>query len=161
MNYSHEFWMQKALKEAKLAMERGELPIGCVVVGGDEEISRGQTQVGRKGSMAAHGELLALLEAGKDLYTCNRPIKLYTTLEPCVMCLGASLNCEVDQIIYAMAAPPDGGAKYSKIFKKGGHKTPEILPNILKEEAVELMKKFIDNNPSHFGVNYAKLLIDE
>lgn len=152
-------WMSLALEEASSAMEQGELPIGCILVAGGSELGRGQTQVSRTGSMTAHGEILTLLEANGRLFTCERPLELYTTLEPCLMCLGAAINCGVDRIIFALEARPDGGTSLSNAITKSGQQVPVIIPHVMREEARNLMRSFVDKNPEHFGLPYAKLLV--
>lgn len=158
-NKSNEQWMRIALEEAYKAMKNGELPIGSVLVGGVTELSRGQTNTSRKGSMAAHGEILALIDAGTKIFSCDHPIVLYTTLEPCIMCLGAAINCGVEKIVYAMKAIPDGGIRYRKCITNEGVQVPDIVGGVLENEAMELMKKFVVENPLHFGCDYAKMLI--
>jgi tRNA(adenine34) deaminase len=153
-------WMRKALEEAKLAMKEGELPIAAILVSDDVELARAQTQTGRRKSMAAHGELFALLDAGAKVFTAKHPLTIYTTLEPCLMCIGAAMQCQVDRIVYAMPAGPDGGSRFASSITAAGQKPPKIQGGILIKEAVLLMKKFVKENPNHFGVGYAKALLE-
>ena len=106
-----EKWMRVALGEASKAMNAGEHPIACVIVAGDAELARGQTSVARQGTITAHGELIALRSSGWKIFSVARPVVIYTTLEPCLMCLGAAMQCAVDEIVFAMPAKPDGGTK--------------------------------------------------
>ena len=152
--------MRKAIEEAELAMREGELPIAAILVSASGELARAQTQTGRKKSMAAHGELFAILDAGAKVFTAKHPLTIYTTLEPCLMCIGAAMQCQVDRIVYAMPADPDGGSRFVSTFAAGGQKPPEIQGGILAKEAVQLMKKFVKENPNHFGLGYAKSLLD-
>ena len=155
-----EKWMRVALDEARCAMEQGEHPIACVLVGGDQELARGQTNVARQGSIVCHSELIALREAGWDIFTSERPLTIYTTLESCLMCIGAAMQCEVDEIVYAMPAKPDGGSKYVPKINEMGDKAPIIRSRVLYEEAVALMKQDLVKNPDHPGIAYAKALLD-
>lgn len=154
-----EYWMKKALEEAKKAMEQGEHPIGCVIVAGDTELTRGQTSVARYGTITAHGELLALKDAGWEIFSAGRPLIIYTTLEPCLMCIGAAMQCTVDEIVYAMPAIPDGGTKYMDSISNMGEKVPIIRSGVLFDEAVDLMKQNLVKNPNHAGIEYAKTLL--
>jgi len=158
---SDGLWMKKALIEAERAMKKGELPIATILVSGNNELSRAHTQTKRKGSRVAHGELFALLSAGKKIFTAKRPLVIYTTLEPCLMCLGAAMQCRIDEIVYAMPAKPDGGSIFVSSIRKRGLKVPIIRKSEFKEDAIKLMKQFILENPKHFGLDYAKAVVKE
>ena len=157
---SDDFWVLEAIEEAKKAMDEEELPIAAILVSGDAELSRSQTQTKRMKSMTAHGELLALLDAGEKVFTSPRPLVIYTTLEPCLMCIGAAMQCQVDKIVYAMPAMPDGGSRFVDDILAKGQKPPEIVGGVLRDEAIELMRQFVKENPQHFGIGYAKALLD-
>jgi len=152
-------WMTRALDEARLAVTNGELPIAALLVAGDSEIARAQTQTGRRKSMTGHAELWTLIEAQKQVYTETRPLTIFTTLEPCLMCLGAAIQCGVDEIVYAMDAPPDGGTKFAGDILRGGQRAPSIRRGIMQEQALQLMREFVTNNQKHPGIRYAKLLL--
>src|SRR6185436_17855012 len=97
-----EKFMREALLEADAAGQAGELPIGAVVVLDGEIISRGRaTHQGTK-SQLAHAELNALLNAGEKLWKDYKRAVLFTTVEPCPMCLGAVVMADVSHIIYAL-----------------------------------------------------------
>ena len=152
---SHKYWMQKAIEEAKLAMAEGELPIGAVLVSGNKELSRAQTQVVRKNSILAHAEWSAVFNARNNVFTTEQPLTLYTTLEPCLMCIGAAIQAEVKKIIFAMPAGVRGDANLVGGIRNIGQKVPEIQGGILKDEVVELFKQFIRENPDSFAATYA------
>lgn len=154
-----EKWMKVALEEAKRAMNAGEHPIACIVVAGDSELTRGQTSVARQGTITAHGELLALRDSGWSICSAQRPVIIYTTLEPCLMCIGAAMQCGVDEIVYAMPAKPDGGAKHISAIARAGDKPPRIRFGVLEDEAVKLMRENLIRNPSHPGLEYCKALL--
>lgn len=152
-------WMAQALCEAQLAIANGELPIAAILVGGDNEVTRAQTQTGRRKSMTGHAELWALIEAQKRVYSADKPLTIFTTLEPCVMCLGAAIQCGVDEIVFAMDAPPDGGSKYVENIASSGQRAPVIRSGIMREQAIKLMRDFVANNGNHPGIRYARLLL--
>ena len=152
------YWMSEAIKLAEDGMkEYSELPIATILVANDKEIGRGVTANVREGGVIAHGELSVLLAAKRQVFTCEHPLVLYTTLEPCIMCLGAAIECGVDKIVYAMPAPPDGGVCYADGMRGIKEKIPEIIGGVLESNEYLLMKKFIsthdETNPAWYYVN--------
>lgn len=101
----HEFYMREALKEAELAMRAGERPIGAVIVHNSRIIGRGRAEHQGTRSRLAHAELNALLATARILY--DQPHTdgvIYTTVEPCEMCLGAIVMSDaVNHIVYSIA----------------------------------------------------------
>jgi tRNA(adenine34) deaminase len=90
MEFNDEYFMREALKQAKLAYDAGEVPVGAVVVWGDKIISRGHNQVERLTDSTAHAEIIALTAAFNALGSKYLPeATLYVTVEPCLMCCGA------------------------------------------------------------------------
>jgi len=158
-NLNHEHWMRLALKEAEKARLDNELPIGGVLVANDQVVEFTQTNVARKSSLVAHGELLALLEANGKLYSAKPPIVLYTTLEPCLMCLGAAMNCGIDEIVIGMMCAPDGGTILVDSIVKAGLSVPKITKGILENECVEEWRKW-DKGPSHPAHSYWKAILN-
>lgn len=149
------YWMEKALKLAEDGMkEYGELPIATILVANNKEIGKGVTSNVRKNALIAHGELLVLLEAKRQPLFCEKPLVLYTTLEPCIMCLGAAIECGVDKIVYGMPAIPDGGVCYADNMRGIKEQIPEIIGGVFEEEEYMLMKRFgetqNEQNPAWF-----------
>lgn len=100
MQNGDEFFMRQALDEARKAFNKGEVPIGAVVVYGDRIVGRGHNLTETLADPTAHAEMQALTAAtgsigGKYLNEC----RLYVTVEPCVMCAGACFWCQVGQVI--------------------------------------------------------------
>lgn len=94
-------FMSEAIKEAELAAAKGEVPIGAVVVKGDEIIGRGHNQVEGLHDATAHAEMLAIHQAMAAINDWRLDgCELYTTLEPCAMCTGAMMLCRIEQLIY-------------------------------------------------------------
>lgn len=160
-NKMDNYWMLLALKEAEKAMEFGEIPVATILVAGDKEISRSQTMVKRKESITAHGELIALMQAKNTIWSVSRPLTIYTTLEPCLMCLGACIQTGVDKIIFGMKAAPDGSARYVSDIANGGQTPPQVVGGLLEDESVELMKKFIELLPNSPSVPYVKSMLEQ
>lgn len=100
-NLDLERFMHQALAEAKAAGQAGELPIGAVLVLDGEIISRGRASHQQSKSQLSHAELNALLNGGHKLWTDYKRAILFTTVEPCPMCLGAVVMADVPHIIFA------------------------------------------------------------
>ncbi len=106
-----EKFMQDALKEAWRAAEKGEVPVGAVIVREGRIIARGHNLRERLGDPTAHAEMLAMRDAaqvvgGWRLNGCT----LYVTMEPCPMCAGAAIQARLDRIVYGAADPKAGAA---------------------------------------------------
>jgi len=140
-----EFLMREALVQAKKALKKGEVPIGAVVVLGDEIIGRGYNQPITTRDPTAHAEIIALKEASNrlDNYRLNEAI-IYTTLEPCLMCSGALVHARIKKIIFAAQDTKSG-----VVVNNGGLIQSEFLNHkvsfeggILEKEASKLLKNF-------------------
>ena len=101
----HVFFMREALKEAELAMKAGERPIGAIIVHRGKIVGRGKAEHHGKHSRLAHAELNALLATAQSLYDFPHDnAVIYTTLEPCEMCLGAIVMSDVvNHVVYSLA----------------------------------------------------------
>ena len=145
---SHEHFMKIALQEAKLAYGEGEIPVGAVIVCEETIIAKAHNQTERLKDFTAHAEMLAYTSAseylgGKYLSDCT----LYVTLEPCVMCAGASYWTQLGAIVYAAKDKKRG---FSVLEKSIIHPKTKIIQGILEKEASELMQRFflsLRNNP--------------
>jgi len=140
-----EFLMREALVQAKKALKKGEVPIGAVVVLGEEIIGRGYNQPITTKDPTAHAEIIALKEASNrlDNYRLNEAI-IYTTLEPCLMCSGALVHARIKKIIFAAQDTKSG-----VVVNNGGLIQSEFLNHkvsfeggILEKEASKLLKDF-------------------
>ena len=140
-----EFLMREALVQAKKALKKGEVPIGAVVVLGEEIIGRGYNQPITTKDPTAHAEIIALKEASNrlDNYRLNEAI-IYTTLEPCLMCSGALVHARIKKIIFAAQDTKSG-----VVVNNGGFIQSEFLNHkvsfeggILEKEASKLLKDF-------------------
>jgi len=97
-----ELFMKAALAEAEMAGRAGELSIGCVVVIDGTIISRGRASHQGSRSQLRHAELNAMLDGGERLWSDYRRAILFTTVEPCPLCLGAAVMADIPHIIYAL-----------------------------------------------------------
>lgn len=137
--FDDEYFMRKALEEAKAAYQKGEIPVGVVVVIKDKIIARGHNLTETLNDVTAHAEMQAITAAanflgGKYLQNCT----MYITLEPCQMCAGALYWSQISTVVFAAEDLQRG---YRKTGAKLHPKT-KIKSGILKEEASELLKRF-------------------
>lgn len=138
--FSHEYFMREALKQAKLAFEEGEVPVGAVVVCNNKIIGKGYNQTERLNDVTAHAEVLAITAASgylgaKYLTDCT----LYVTLEPCLMCAGALHWAQVDKLVFGASDPKKG---FMKIQAPVLHPKTEILGGIMELECKSLVDTF-------------------
>ena len=135
-----DFFMIEALKEAKQALDLDEVPIGAVVVHKGRIIGRGHNLTETLNDVTAHAEMQALTAAanyvgGKYLKDCT----LYVTIEPCVMCAGASYWTQISRIVFAAHDQKRG---FSQIKQRIVHPRTEVASGILAESAAQLMRDF-------------------
>jgi tRNA(adenine34) deaminase len=145
MQYSDEYFMQQALKEAQYAYEEEEIPIGAVVVLNNRIIARGHNQTERLNDPTAHAEMIALTSAFNYLGAKYLPdATLYVTVEPCLMCSGALYWSKIGRIVYG-AADEKNGYKHITREQWPFHPKTTLVQGILQEECAELMKMFFRN----------------
>ena len=135
-----DFFMAEAIKEAKLALAEDEIPIGAIVVCRGKIIGRGHNLTERLNDVSAHAEMQALTAAanfmgGKYLPECT----LYVTLEPCVMCAGASYWFQVSRIVFGAYDVKMG---FGRINQKITHPKTIITGGIQENECAELIRNF-------------------
>lgn len=135
-----EKYMVEALKEARLAFEEDEIPIGAVIVCRGRIIGRGHNMTERLHDPTAHAEMIAVTAAteamgGKYLADCT----LYVTVEPCPMCSGALNWAQIGRIVYGAADPKRGYSMFSPSLL---HPKTEVRYGVLTEECSALMTDF-------------------
>ncbi|MGN5956155.1 nucleoside deaminase [Sphingobacterium lactis] len=138
-----EQYMQEALKLAKRALAEDEIPIGAIVVANGKIIGKGYNLTEKLNDVTAHAEMQAFTAAanflgGKYLKDCT----LYVTIEPCVMCAGASYWTQISKIVYGAKEPKRG---YSTIHDKILHPKTTVVSGVLEEQCKELMTSFFKN----------------
>lgn len=107
-----ESYMRLALEQARRAGERGEVPVGAVLVRDGELVGAGYNQPVASQDPTAHAEILALREAARRLGNYRLPgTMLFVTLEPCLMCVGALLNARVARVVYGAPEPKFGAVE--------------------------------------------------
>ncbi len=132
---------QEALKEAKLGLKEGGIPIGSVLVCDGKILGKGHNRIIQNGSAILHGEMDALENAGRQPASVYQKCTLYTTLSPCSMCSGTSLLYKIPRIVIGENANFMGDEKHLK--SKGVE-----LVILQDKETIEMMQQFIENNPT-------------
>ena len=142
LNNTDEHFMREALKQAKLAYDKGEVPVGAVVVWGEKIIARGHNQVELLNDCTAHAEMIALTSAFNELGSKYLPeATLYVTVEPCLMCSGAIYWSKLGRIVYG-AEDVKNGYRKSTGENWPFHPKAELVHGVLAEECAQLMKDF-------------------
>lgn len=142
---NNEKWMKEAIKQAKKAAQKDEVPIGCVIVKDDQIIAREYNKREMKQCSTAHAEILAIEKACKKLGSWRlEDCDLYVTLEPCPMCSGAIIQSRIRNVIFG-AYDPKGGCMGSNMNindVRGFNHYPDIEGGILQDECSRLLKDF-------------------
>ncbi len=140
MIFSDEYFMEIALKEAQAAYYEGEIPIGAVVVCNNQVIARAHNLTEKLNDVTAHAEMLAITAAenflgSKYLNECT----LYVTLEPCLMCAGASYWSRLGRLVFGAKDEKRG---YSKTAKQILHPGTKVKTNVSADKSIALLQKF-------------------
>jgi tRNA(adenine34) deaminase len=138
--FTAEYYMNEALKMAKIAFEEGEIPVGAVVVCRKKIIARAYNQTEKLTDVTAHAEMLAITAAANALGSKYLPeCALYITLEPCVMCAGACFWSQLGEIHYGASDPKRG---FSKIPQYLLHPKTKLSSGLLAQESKQLLDEF-------------------
>ena len=141
------FYMREALALARQAAAEGEVPVGCVIVRGDEIVGRGRNRRETDKTALGHGEIEAIAEACKNLggwrlWECT----LYVTLEPCPMCAGAIINARIPRVVYGASDKKCGACgSVFNLFSMDFNHHPSVESGVLEEEASALLTEFFQN----------------
>ena len=136
--------MQQALREAEKAFEKGEVPIGAVLVMQDRIIVRTHNQVELLKDPTAHAEVLAITAACDQMGAkCLPEATLYISLEPCLMCSGALYWSKIGRIVFGATDPKNGYG--NKVSSSPFHPKTELQGGLLAQEALNLMQQFFKN----------------
>lgn len=135
-----EYYMRQALNEARQAFDKGEVPIGAIVVCKGRIIARGHNLTETLTDVTAHAEMQAITAAanvlgGKYLTDCI----LYVTIEPCPMCAGGLLWSQISKIVYGAKDEKKG---YSVFTPSILHPKTEVVSGVMEDECASLMKEF-------------------
>ncbi|WP_416656032.1 tRNA adenosine(34) deaminase TadA [Bacillus amyloliquefaciens] len=140
-----EYYMREAIKEAKKAEAKGEVPIGAVLVLHDEIVARAHNLRETEQRSLAHAEMLAIDEACRELGTWRlEDAVLYVTLEPCPMCAGAVVLSRVDKVVFGAFDPKGGctGTLMNLLQEERFNHQAEVVSGVLEEECGEMLSAF-------------------
>ncbi|MEZ7901621.1 MAG: tRNA(adenine34) deaminase [Flavobacteriales bacterium] len=141
--FSDEYFMKQAFDQAKIAFEAGEIPIGAVVVSNNKIIARTHNQTELLNDFTAHAEMLAFTSASE--YFGNKYLDkctLYVTLEPCVMCTGASFWTRISKVVYGASDPKRG---FSSVEKSLFHPKTIVKEGIMEKECSDILDLFFEH----------------
>lgn len=139
------YFMKEALKEAKKAFNKNEIPVGCVIVLDDQIIARGHNLRQTKKSVLGHAEIMAIQKANKKLDSwILENCTMYVTLEPCSMCAGAILQSRIKRLVFGAYEPKHGacGSIINILDNNEFNHQVEITSNVLENESSTLLKNF-------------------
>lgn len=137
--FTDEYFMKKALQEAELAFEKGEIPVGAVIVIDNKVIARTHNLTEMLNDVTAHAEMQAITSAanfigGKYLKGCT----LYVTLEPCQMCAGALYWSQVSKVVFGASDETRG----FRIMGTKLHPKTQVIQGVLAQQASDLILRF-------------------
>ena len=138
------YFMDQALLLAREAAAEGEVPVGCVIVRGDEIVGRGRNRREKDKTALAHAEIEAIGEAcrnlgGWRLWECT----LYVTLEPCPMCAGAIINARIPRVVYGAKDLKAGSCgSVCSLFDMAYNHHPKVERGLMEEECAGVLKEF-------------------
>ena len=141
---NHEKFMKKALKEAKKAAKKGEIPVGAIVVHQGKIIGRGHNLREKTHKSTAHAEIIAIEQANKKLKSWRLDnCTIYVTIEPCPMCSGAIIQSRIKQLVYG-ASEAKSGSHHSvtNLFDQGFRHKVDVLPGVLEDECGDVVQDF-------------------
>ncbi len=137
--FTDEYFMKKALQEAEMAFEKGEIPVGAIIVIDNKVIARSHNLTEMLNDVTAHAEMQSITAAanflgGKYLKNCT----LYVTLEPCQMCAGALYWSQISKIVFGATDEQRGFTKMGTTL----HPKTTVVSGVLANEAATLMLLF-------------------
>jgi tRNA(adenine34) deaminase len=143
--HSDEYFMGQALREAELAFEEDEVPVGAVIVLENRVIGRAHNQREQLNDPTAHAEILALTQASAELESWRlNGTTMYVTLEPCPMCAGALVNARVDRLVFGCADPKAGacGTLWNLVQSDKLNHRLQIAGSLMEDDCRNILQRF-------------------
>jgi tRNA(adenine34) deaminase len=140
-------WMRVALAEARLAAERGEVPVGAVLVQAGREIARAHNRTISDCDPTAHAEIVALRLGSQALGNYRLAgTTLYVTIEPCAMCAGAMIQARIARLVYGCAEPKGGAVRscFAVFDHPMVNHRVEVIEGVLQEECLHAIQTFFE-----------------
>lgn len=145
-NDMDDYWMSRALLQAGMAAEMGEVPVGAVLVTADNQLlACDHNRPISACDPTAHAEIMVLRVAARQLNNYRLPdTTLYVTLEPCTMCVGALVQARIKRVVYGVAEPKTGAIESAhQLFRTGKfNHLPELSGGIRESECAHLLRHF-------------------
>lgn len=137
--FTEDYFMKKALQEAEMAFEKGEIPVGAVIVVDNKVIARSHNLTELLNDVTAHAEMQSITAAanflgGKYLKNCT----LYVTLEPCQMCAGALYWSQISKVVFGARDEQRGFLTLGTQL----HPKTQVIQGVMANECADLMKRF-------------------
>ena len=138
------YYMEQALALAREAAQEGEVPVGCVIVRGQQIVGRGRNRRETQKTALGHAEIEAIVDAcrnlgGWRLWDCT----LYVTLEPCAMCAGAILNARIPRVVFGASDKKYGACgSVCHLFSMDFNHHPQVESGLMEAESAALMEEF-------------------
>jgi len=141
---SIEDFQRVAIEEAKLALAKGNMPIGCVIVCDGEIVGRAHNTVDSDRSDLGHAEMNALRKVEHLLFgELKGRCEIYCTLEPCLMCYGALANHRIKRLVYSVSDLHAGYSRAAQLPAYYAARKFEVVTGVLKEEVLGLLKSYV------------------
>jgi len=145
MPSNDEYYMREALKEAKVALSLGEVPVGAVIVKNGEIIGRGHNTRETEVNISGHAEINAIVDAEKRLGRWSlEGCALYVTLEPCLMCSGAIRQSRLCSIVFGASDPAEGAVVSNHHVFDADNARQTVVRGILQEECAKVLNDFFE-----------------
>jgi len=151
MTSTDEQYVQKAIEQAKIAQENGDVPIGAVIVYQNQIVGKAYNQREQLKDPTAHAEIIALTQAAAALQSWRLTgCTMYVTLEPCPMCAGALVLARVDRLVYGCDDPKTGACKslYNIVQDERLNHRVEVASGVLTEDCSKLLQDFFQHRRS-------------
>ena len=150
-----EFYMKKALEQARMALAAGEFPVGCVMVRDNEILATGAREGtgGNSLNEVDHAEIMALRNFSRfDRKVNMQEVSVFSTLEPCLMCFGALVISGIGRIVFAYEDAMGGGtrcdcANLPRLYRE---RQIKIKSGILREDSLELLKSYFSQSENTY-----------
>lgn len=156
-----------AIKVAEEGMATGELPIGAVVVMGEEVVGRSFTQDRARERRLVHADLLAMMQADERLGWAHRssPLRLAVNLEPCLMCLGSAMALGVAEVFFGLESPGDGAGGIAARWRPASagmpwYAPPTVVGGVRREEVRDQFRRYCDSAAASGFRRWARTLAD-
>lgn len=161
-----EFYMRKTLTLAEEGLALGEAPIAAIIISEGKIISKAVTAEVREQRLLVHAEFFALEQADKLKLSFEERLKakLFTNLEPCLMCVGAAMSFFLGEIYYGLESPSDGAIDLVKAWARkeadfSNYQLPKITGGLMRAKSIRLFEKYVAQSPPGPIRDWAETLI--